>query len=326
MRRRTKIMLAAIGFPLGVMVAGASYFAIRFPDGGPVREIRVEVTSERIKRGEYLANHVLGCIDCHSIRDWRYFAGPVVPGTEGKGGDEFGPEMGLPGRFYGSNITPSGIGDWSDGELFRAIASGVNKKGEALFPIMPYLAYNQMPEEEIYAVIAYIRTLKPIESHIASRRIDFPVSILVRTMPIRYRPGKLPADSDAVAYGKYVTALAGCAGCHTPTEKGKPVKGMNFAGGSEFVLPNGQRMRASNITPDLETGIGLWSREDFLEKFKLSAAEAANHVLLPENSVNTVMPWTPEAGMQERELGAIYAYLRTVIAVRHQVDVFPAMK
>ena len=65
-----------------------------------------------------------------------------------------------------------------------------------------------MPEEDIYAVIAYIRTLKPIRSNIPPPQIDFPVNILIRTMPMRYRPGQPPADSDAVAYGKYASRCA----------------------------------------------------------------------------------------------------------------------
>jgi len=323
MRRAVRIVVAAIVLILVVIAAGVAYVLLRFPHAGPAPDIRVELTSERIKRGEYLANHVLACIDCHSVRDWRYFAGPIVPGTEGKGGEEFGPSMGLPGRFYGTNITPEGIGDWTDGELFRAIASGVNKKGEALFPIMPYPAYSQMPREDLYAVIAYIRSLKPIESLIPSRQISFPVSLLVRTMPMPYQPRSVPGDTDEVVYGRYVTEIASCASCHTPTKGGQPIEEMQFAGGSEFTLPNGQMVRASNITPDPETGIGSWSREDFLARFELASSEAADHVAPTKNSVNTIMPWIPEAGMTKKDLGAIYAYLRTVKPVRHNVEVFP---
>ncbi len=323
MKGPVRIVVATVVLILVVVAAGTAYFLLRFPDAGPAPDFRVELTRERIERGEYLANNVLACIDCHSVRDWRYFAGPIVPGTEGKGGEEFGPSMGLPGRFYGTNITPAEIGNWSDGELFRAIASGVNKKGEALFPIMPYPAYNQMPEEDLYAVIAYIRTLKPIASRIPSRQINFPVNLLVRTMPMPYESKSALDDTDEAAYGRYVTAIASCAACHTPTRGGQPIEGMEFAGGSEFVLPNGQMMRASNITPDPETGIGNWSREDFLARFELAASETAPHVALAENSANTIMPWIPEAGMTRKDLGAIYAYLRTVKPVRHQVEVFP---
>jgi mono/diheme cytochrome c family protein len=199
----------------------------------------------------------------------------------------------------------------------------VNKKGEALFPIMPYPAYNQVSEEDLYAVIAYIRTLKPIESRIPTRQISFPESLLVRAMPMPYQPKSVPSDTDEAAYGRYVTAIASCASCHTPTKGGKPIEGMEFAGGSEFALPNGQMVRASNITPDPETGIGNWSREDFLARFELAASEAADHVLATKHSANTLMPWIPEAGMTRKDLGSIYSYLRTVKPVRHNVEVFP---
>jgi mono/diheme cytochrome c family protein len=323
MMKPARFLALTVLLVLLVAVLGAVHFVLRYPNAGAAPGIKVDLTPERVKRGEYLAINVLGCIDCHSVRDWRYYAGPIVPGTEGKGGDEFGPAMGLPGRFYGSNITPAAIGDWSDGELFRAIVSGVNKGGEALLPIMPYPAYNRMPEEDIHAVIAYVRTLKPIENRVPSRQIDFPVNFLVRTMPVPYGSRTAPADSDEAAYGEYVTALASCSHCHTPTEKGKPVEGMAFAGGSEFVLPNGRVVRASNISSDPGTGIGHWSRDAFLARFQIAATAAAGHDPLPEDSVNTIMPWIPAAGMSEKDLGAIYAYLRTVKPVKNQVEVFP---
>jgi hypothetical protein len=106
-------------------------------------------------------------------------------------------------------------------------------------------------------------------------------------------------------------------------ERGEPIEGMAFAGGSEFLLPNGRVVRGSNISSDPETGIGHWSRDAFLARFQIAATAAADHDLLPEDSVNTIMPWIPVAGMSEKHLGAIYAYLRTVKPVKNQVEVFP---
>jgi hypothetical protein len=75
-------------------------------------------------------------MDCHSTRDWNLLSGPIIPGTEGKGGDIFPEEGGFTGNFYSSNITPAGIQDWTDGELYRLITTGVKKDGEPIFPIL----------------------------------------------------------------------------------------------------------------------------------------------------------------------------------------------
>ncbi len=66
------------------------------------------------------------CFDCHSNRDFKHFAGPVVPGTEGIGGALIDNKLTpmIPGALFPKNITPdsaTGIGSWTDEELFRAI-------------------------------------------------------------------------------------------------------------------------------------------------------------------------------------------------------------
>ena len=73
---------------------------------------------EKIERGRYLANYVANCIHCHSVRNRDFYAGPVTPGTEGKGAklDYLGLDLDSP------NITPTGIGKWTDKELVRALA------------------------------------------------------------------------------------------------------------------------------------------------------------------------------------------------------------
>ncbi|HMV91786.1 MAG TPA: cytochrome C, partial [Cyclobacteriaceae bacterium] len=139
-------------------------------------DLKIDYTAERIDRGKYLANNVAMCIDCHSTRDFTVFGGPLIPGTEGKGGEKFSKELGFPGDFYAANITPAAIGNWTDGELFRAITTGVSKDGHALFPVMPYLNFGKMDKEDIYSIIAYIRTLKPIENKIFSFVTDIQVN------------------------------------------------------------------------------------------------------------------------------------------------------
>jgi hypothetical protein len=90
----------------------------------------------------------------------------------------------IPGVLYAKNITPAGIGDWTDGEILRAITVGVNKKGEALFPLMAYNRFRHMSQEDLYSIIAYLRTLKPIENKIPERTLDFPLNFIVKQFQV----------------------------------------------------------------------------------------------------------------------------------------------
>jgi mono/diheme cytochrome c family protein len=302
-----------------LIIIGIVYFNLKYPDVNPPSKIKVKATSEKIERGKYLANHVAMCIDCHSTRDWTKFSGPVIPGTEGKGGENFGPALGLPGNIYVKNITPAGIGNWSDGEIIRAITQGVNKDNKALFPIMPYNSFNRMTQEDIESLVAYIRTLKPIENKVPETDLDFPMNIIVKTIPLKsYIPSKPVNMNDSVSYGKYLVAIASCGDCHTPAEKGEPVAGMMFGGGAEFKTPWGL-VRSANITPDNETGIGTWDKASFIHAFKQYASEKGQNIQVDSNSFNSIMPWTLYAGMTEEDISCIYNYLRTVKPVKHRV-------
>lgn len=127
-----------------VLVGGITYITQALPNITEPKALHIEQTPERLARGEYLANHVAVCMDCHSTRDWNKLSGPPVPGTLGKGGEVFDQSMNFPGRFVAKNITPFNLKDWSDGDIYRAITSGVDKDGHVLFPVMPYLYYNKL--------------------------------------------------------------------------------------------------------------------------------------------------------------------------------------
>ncbi|MGE5363840.1 MAG: c-type cytochrome [Bacteroidota bacterium] len=321
MRKFARIAGIVILVLIIIVAGGIIYFNSAFPKAGAPPDIKIALTKERIERGKHLAWHVTVCIDCHSTRDWSMFAGPVKPGTEGMGGERYGENLGLPGDIYARNITPAAVGHWSDGELVRAMVSGVNKKGEALFPLMPYMNYRNMSREDVYSVIAYIRTLAPIKNEIPERSLNFPMNMIVKTIPQPVSFGKEPDKNDPVNYGKYLVTIAACADCHTKSIKGEPVAGMAFAGGSELKTPFGI-VRVANITPDNETGIGSWTKEAFIAHFKSFASDSAMHRPVKTNEFNTFMPWTQFAGMTTEELGAIYEYLRTLKPVKNMVNRF----
>jgi mono/diheme cytochrome c family protein len=300
---------------------GLAYLQVRYPDVGPAPSITVPRDPPVLDRGRYLARHVALCIDCHSKRDWTRYAGPVLPGTEGMGGQRFAEDIGLPGVFRSPNITPAAIGSWTDGELWRAVAEGVSRDGRSLFPFMPYLAYGRMAEEDLSAVLAYVRTLPSIPGAVPERQLDFPVNLLVRTFPKKASPAPRPPESDRKAYGAYLAAVASCADCHTPQEGGKPVAGMEYAGGYEFRLPFGI-VRSANITPDRETGIGTLDRAAFVAKFKAFDPGRTKPIDVSPGTPNTIMPWTEYAGMNEDDLGAIHEYLGNLKPVRNPVERF----
>ncbi len=304
--------------------AGMSYVKLGLPNVGDAPELKVELSPERIERGRYLANNVTLCIDCHSQRDWSKFAAPPVAGSIGAGGEKFDESIGFPGAVYSPNITPFNLKNWTDGELYRLITTGVTKDGSALINIMPYQSYGKMAEEDIYSIIAYIRTLPSKESTTPERKLDFPLNFIVNTIPAKATPKSVPSVSDTVRYGGYLANAAACVDCHTKQDKGSPVAGMEFAGGREFSGPGGSVFSA-NISADKTTGIGNWTREQFLNKFKQYADGYIPHNVKP-GEFQTIMPWTMYAQMMESDLSAIYTYLRTVKPVKNQVERFIAKK
>src|ERR1700759_3522192 len=183
MKTSQKLTLYSIAVIILLIIIVVSYITLALPNVGDPENIKVELTPARISRGDYLVNHVALCVDCHSRRDWGKFAAPMKPETAGSGGELFHSKVGFPGEAYVPNITPFNLKNWTDGELFRAITTGERKDGSAIFPLMPWQDYSKMSREDIYAIIAYVRTLKPITSHYPASRLNFPLNILVHTMP-----------------------------------------------------------------------------------------------------------------------------------------------
>lgn len=316
-------IFTVIGLLLVVSLAAViAYVKAALPDVGNAPDLQVERTPERIERGRYLANSVTVCMDCHSSRDWGKFSGPITPGTEGKGGERFDQSMGFPGIYYSKNITPFGIQRYTDGELYRLITTGVTREGRAIFPVMPYPYYSGMDEEDVYSLIAYVRTLKPIESTMPDSESDFPMNIILNTIPAKATPSKMPAKTDVTAYGGYLTNIAACMECHTKVDKGQIIPELAFSGGREFQFPDGSMVRSANITPDDETGIGKWTKENFIQRFKIHADSSYVIPVVSAGDFNTIMPWTMYATMTEEDLGAIYTYLRSVSPIENKVVKF----
>lgn len=310
-------LLGLSGLLVLLVGGGLLYLTLALPNVGPPSDIEIAGTPEQVARGNYLANHVMVCMDCHSQRDWTKYAGPPIVETLGQGGEKFSREHGFPGDFIAPNITPAALGSWTDGEIFRAVTTGVSKDGRALFNIMPYHNYGQLDEEDIKSIIAYLRTVPAIEKEHPASDFDFPLSLIINTVPKPANFQPRPDHRNQLAYGKYLVDAGACYDCHTEQVQGQFI-GEAFAGGMEFKLADGALVRSPNLTPH-NTGLAGWTEAQFVQRFKMYTD--SNYVSPPvgPGQLQTFMPWTMYAGMTENDLGAIFRYLQSLAPVEREV-------
>jgi len=323
-----KMLLSIVGLlALAVGTVGL-YYSLFLPKQRPASDIQVESTPERIERGRYLVVNVLQCVDCHSERDWNYYGGPPVPpigagrscmdNTTMAAGVNAGQET-FPGRLCIRNITPdpdTGLGNWTDGEIIRAVREGVSHDGEGLFPIMPYFIYRNVSDDDMEAVVAYLRSMEPVASVWPERTVDFPLSRLIQMWPEPLTgPVATPDRGDRIAYGEYLAVIARCEFCHTPKDPNsmQGFEDRRFGGGMPFFL-NGKTMYTMNLTPH-ETGLGAWTKEQFIERFKMYREPRKVSPL-----DNTMMNWNAFSGMTDEDLGMLYDFFMTLPAVPLELE------
>lgn len=218
---------------------------------------------EKIERGRYLA--VLGdCAGCHTAPGGKPFAGGAALETPF-------------GKLLGPNITPdvaTGIGAWTESDLWRAMHEGIGRDGVRLYPAMPYPAYTKVTREDVSAIWAYLRTLEPVHNDVQPNQLRFPFNVRRPATStwdlINFKPGVFqsdPAKSDVWNRGAYlVEGLGHCGTCHTPK---------NITGGDR----GGEALRgallqdwyAPDLTADPRMGIGHWSTEDIIRYLKTGA-------------------------------------------------------
>jgi cytochrome c553 len=328
-----KTFFKVVGIVVLVLVAlaaiGVSYLSLRKPAQRPATAEKIAATPERLARGKYLVHHVTICLDCHSERTLAYGL-PIKPGGEGVRGFVWDQKMDFPGVLAAANLTPdndTGLGKWSDGEILRAMREGVDREGNALFPIMPYGHYRSLSDDDAHAIVAYLRTLKPQRYEKPKKSLDVPLNFIETFMPQPLAASvPAPNPNDHLAYGKYLTTVAACSECHTPKDdKGNALPGMEFAGGFEMKTPF-FRVITANITPHPSTYIGRATREEFVARFKAFEHVNASNAPQADPGKNTLMPWLAYSGMSDTDLAAIYDYLKTVPAVDHKVNPFPDAK
>ncbi len=310
-------MLGLAFLVLLLVAAGLGYASWKKPAQREVTAEKIEGTAERLARGKYLVETVTNCFDCHSEKSGNLFGMPPVPGKIGAGANYcYDERWGFPGRICFPNITPdpkTGIGTWRDDELLRAIREGVDRHGDALFSLMPYHTFRNLSDEDARSIVAYLRTIPPVEIAREKTSLRFPVSYFIKSEPQPLTKAVSAVDRrDPVAYGKYLAELAGCRSCHTPVDaEYKPLPGKEYAGGQDFVIDVGVSRRSTNITSHPKFGVARLDKLEFIALFKKYEDREKAAVEVPPDR-NTLMPWLNYGGMKPEDLAAIYDYLLTV--------------
>ena len=255
-------------------------------------------------RGEYLVEGLVGCGNCHNGRDEN---GEFVPGMEYAG--NFVIEE-PPFTAYAPNITPdseTGIGDWTDEEIERAIRSGISRDGRIMGPPMPfYPYYHGIASDDMDAIIAYLRSVPAVRSEVplSEIRMELPPS----WGPPVEEPIVAPPRSDQIAYGEYLAHNLGhCTQCHTPLVQGVEDFSRIGAGMNLFPTPFGYdwSVLAANITSHETLGLGART-DDEIKRAIVYGISADGRNLLP------FMGFSFYEYISDEDLDAIVAYLRTL--------------
>lgn len=281
------------------------------PDARPVTDRTFERTEARLERGKYLVEAVAHCFQCHSPHDMTKPEMPIIEGMKGAGW-VMETQEGL-GTIVPPNITPdvdTGVGAWTDDELARAIREGVSRDGRALFPIMPYLSFRHMSDEDLASVIVYLRSVPPVRNEVQRTSLEFPMSRIVNTMPQRLE-GPVPQPTSAER-GAYLVELAECRTCHTPAVHGQPIEGLAFGGGFKF-MANGmsEPIHSANITFDA-SGIAHYDFELFDQVLRTGR--------LPGRQLSGIMPYAHFAMLAHEDMVAIFDFIKEQPPVQHRVS------
>jgi mono/diheme cytochrome c family protein len=265
--------------------------------------------SDPVARGKYVFGAAGGC-GCHTEKDrplnsgGRKYDGPF-------------------GTVYSANITPdrqTGIGGWTDDQIITAIRLGRRPNGERLIPVHPYTVFNGMAEEDLRALVAFLRSLPAVNRANTPKKITVPLfeSVFLPAWLAAFAPREMPpptAPTSGLARGEYlVRAVGHCGECHTPRGVTQATDNSRFLGGSQKG-PEGDPV--PNITPDKDTGL-TWSEDeiaDYLETGNKPDGDVAGG-LMGEVIEGTAAGYKH---LTKQDRLAIARYLKTIPAVRNKV-------
>jgi mono/diheme cytochrome c family protein len=266
-------------------------------------------SAAEVARGKYMFGATGGC-GCHT----------APKGQPNAGGRKYDGPF---GTVYSSNITPdkqTGIGGWTDEQIITAIRLGRRPNGERLLPVHPFPVFNGMAEEDLKAIVAFLRTTKPVSRQKEPKKlVPLFESVLLPAWLAAFAPRETPppaAPTIGVARGEYlVKAVGHCGECHTPRTMTMAPDTSRFLAGT----PKGPEDQAMpNITPDRETGIGKWSVEeiaDYLGSGNKPDGDVAGG-LMAEVIDGTLAGYKD---MSKADLLAIAQYLKTIPPIRNKI-------
>jgi mono/diheme cytochrome c family protein len=267
---------------------------------------------ELVAKGQYIFALAGGCA-CHT----------VPKGTLNAGGRSFPIPF---GTVYSTNITQdkeTGLGSWTDQQIADAMTKGISRDGSRILPVMPYEKYSGMAQTDLKALIAYLRTIKPVRKAIPQLKSWAPLMRSLGT-PIylkvfgRFANPPQQAPQKGTERGRYlVEHVSLCGDCHTPRNSlGVPNQSLYLAGAGEKIGPLGQAV--ANITPDKETGIGEWKREDIVELLNSGTKPDLDNV---QGLMYEVIQGAPHGykDMKKEDALAIADYLKSLPAIKNKI-------
>jgi mono/diheme cytochrome c family protein len=257
--------------------------------------------TDLVKRGDYLVNGIMTCGNCHTPK------GPSgdITNKAFSGGLSWDDP---PFKVTAPNITQdkeTGIGSYTDAELKQVLRKGIKRNGTKVAMVMPSGFYEIMTERDLDAVIAYLRTIKPIRNTVPE-----PVYKMEQGHPIP-PGGESPYTEtmlgDKLKQGRYLATIAHCMECHTPMgPRGREFTDRLGAGGFEFPGPWGVSV-SSNITASKTKGLGGWTDDEIKRAITEGVSKEGR-------KLNPPMGFHYYASVSAADLDAIVSYLRTVPA------------
>ncbi len=260
-----------------------------------------------VERGAYVAK-AAGCLVCHTA------LGPTGPdlANVGAGGLEMKEKF---GTWRTPNITPdkgTGIGNWTDEQILAAVREGVRPDGAKLIPMMPYMNFNVMTDDDGKALVAFLRTLKPVERTVAKSEVK------MEAPPVPKPPNQAPGN-DVAKKGAYYASLMLCNHCHwTPNKEFTAPAGMDkmFSGGLPMELPplGTGTLFAANLTSDPETGLGKWTEEQIFTTIRTMTKPDGKMIQGPMLFMQS--QWSQ---LDDADLKAVAGFIKALPAVKNKV-------
>lgn len=255
----------------------------------------------QLQRGDYLVNAVMACDACHTP------AGPNGPVMERRFSG--GPQTWKTPAYTvkGSNITPdqeTGIGTWTADDVKRLLTDGIRPTGVPLSPQMPYAFYKIMTQEDLDAVVSYVRSVPPVRNEVALPSYD--AAMHTELVPGGDKPIDRTLLGDPAKRGFYLATIAHCMECHSKGADGA----LNFQaglgkGGYEMKGPFGS-VTVPNITSHPTRGVGSWSDAE-LKRALTHGVRRDGSVFKPPMARQRYY-----SRMADEDLDAIVAWMRTL--------------